>query len=320
MFEVPEFELWLEFEAWESGPEDDPTDDFCNIEVTLADGRRYALDVWTYDFVRRAPYAWSYEAGVGEPEEYLEGPDLLVARLDRGLLERAITKMLAEGGLNPHWLCPPDDDDDDDDDDDVAVERPTTVEEAVTARIVDRFGRGFVVESEAGLVGQLRVPEMSPLTANWERSGQKYAGIGQTIEVYVVEQGDHGVIFSELSALSRAARDCKRADWLRAHEEARVGTLLDVRIEHKLAWGCVCRQEGPPFLEGVLATPQTVAEHQLPPECAVGPQRWGRLLERETVSVVIAAKRWRDWRHVLYFSLYEPPTDSQGSGAPGDGP
>ena len=85
MVGVPEFELWLEFEHWQPQPDDDPTTDFFNMQVRLPDGRRYALNVWTFKFLHKARYPWPYEEGVGEPEEYLLPPDLFVERLDRSV-------------------------------------------------------------------------------------------------------------------------------------------------------------------------------------------------------------------------------------------
>jgi hypothetical protein len=108
MAEVPAFELWLEFEHWEPGPDDDPEDDFFNMTVTLADGRRYALNVWTFKFIENARYPWPYQQGIGEPEEYLLPPDLFVQRLDRELLERAVRRMLVQGEMKAEWLSPPD--------------------------------------------------------------------------------------------------------------------------------------------------------------------------------------------------------------------
>lgn len=100
------FELWLEFEHWEWKPDDDPTDDFFNMQVTLPDGRRYALNVWTFKFLQRARYPWPYDESIGKPEEYLLPPDLFVEYLDRGLLERIVGRMLASGEMKPEWLYP----------------------------------------------------------------------------------------------------------------------------------------------------------------------------------------------------------------------
>src|SRR5260370_18632382 len=103
MAEIPAFELWLEFEHWEAKPDDDPTDNFFNMQVKLLDGRRYALNVWTFKFLQKARYPWPYEKGAGEPEEYLLPPDLFVERLDRGLLERVVSRMLADTEMKPEW-------------------------------------------------------------------------------------------------------------------------------------------------------------------------------------------------------------------------
>src|SRR4051794_37743908 len=98
MAEIPAFELWLEFEQWDPRPDDDdPADDFFNMKVKLPDGRRYALNVWTFEFIHKARFPWPYEEGVGKPEEYL-----FVERLDRPLLERVVARM-----LEAEWLCPP---------------------------------------------------------------------------------------------------------------------------------------------------------------------------------------------------------------------
>jgi hypothetical protein len=100
------FDLWLEFEHIQLPPGHDPTDDFANIQVRLPDGRRYALNVWTFGFMRRARYPWPYQEGVGEPIEYLLPPDLFVERLDRPTLERVVTSMLAAGEMQDEWLSP----------------------------------------------------------------------------------------------------------------------------------------------------------------------------------------------------------------------
>jgi hypothetical protein len=106
--EAPAFDLWLEFEH--SQPWPDPTDDFANIQVRLPDGRRYALNVWTFKFLHRARFPWPYEDTTGQPAEYVVAPDLFVERLDRPTLERVVARMLASGEMKDEWLSPPDDD------------------------------------------------------------------------------------------------------------------------------------------------------------------------------------------------------------------
>ena len=97
-----EFELWLESEH--ATPRGDPTDDFANVEVRLRDGRCYALNVWTYSFVRRCRFPWPYEEGKGTPAEYVLPPDLLVERLDRETLERVFKELIETNQLRAGWL------------------------------------------------------------------------------------------------------------------------------------------------------------------------------------------------------------------------
>jgi hypothetical protein len=74
MAEVPTFDLWLEFEHTEPPPGDDPTDDFANVQVRLPDGRKYALNVWTFKFLHRARFRWPYADASGRPAEYVVAP------------------------------------------------------------------------------------------------------------------------------------------------------------------------------------------------------------------------------------------------------
>lgn len=106
MTAAPSFELWLEFEHTLPREGDDPADDFCNVDVRLPDGRRYALNVWTFAYLRRAMSTRLREADDAAPADYLLPPDLFVARLDRPTLARVIGRMLEAGEMRPEWLSP----------------------------------------------------------------------------------------------------------------------------------------------------------------------------------------------------------------------
>jgi hypothetical protein len=103
-----DFELWLEFELWQSVPEFDPADDFCNIVVTFPDNTEYALNVWTYKFLSKA-IADSELRGDGLCGKYMLPPDLFVERLDRQLLEETLSDLIARGQLKEEWLTKPND-------------------------------------------------------------------------------------------------------------------------------------------------------------------------------------------------------------------
>jgi hypothetical protein len=100
------FELWLEFEHTELPPGHEPSDDFANVQVRLPDGRRYALNVWTFGFLHRARFPWPDEVKSGTPAEYVVAPDLFVERLDRPTLERVVSELLTHGEMKSEWLCP----------------------------------------------------------------------------------------------------------------------------------------------------------------------------------------------------------------------
>lgn len=103
---VPEFSLWLEFELW---PDPwDPEANFANVNVTLSDGRFYAMNVWTYAY-----FAMAREENLASGENlgdlYLLPPDLFVARLTRHDIERTVEHLLQvhEWSLPEAWRYDP---------------------------------------------------------------------------------------------------------------------------------------------------------------------------------------------------------------------
>lgn len=117
------FDLWLEFELehWQNAPYD-PEDEFFNMKVTLASGKQYAMNAWTFKFMENSVRSIRFDDPpqseylpfdmiVRHPieREYLKPPDLLVSRLDRNLIEQMIAHMLQQWGgeLLPQWECEP---------------------------------------------------------------------------------------------------------------------------------------------------------------------------------------------------------------------
>jgi hypothetical protein len=103
-----EFDLWLETETGDplDQPANRPYENFANIGVKIQDGRRYSLNVWTFDFLPLARYPWPYEIdGSQEPASYLLPPDLFVERLDRPTVEDVIKQLLENNEMKDEWLC-----------------------------------------------------------------------------------------------------------------------------------------------------------------------------------------------------------------------
>ncbi len=89
-------ELWIEHEHFEG----ENVIDFFNMEIRLTNGRRYALNVWTFD------YAAVARSEIEAVPRFSIGPDLLVERADRESLESVVRTLIAEESLQPHWLLP----------------------------------------------------------------------------------------------------------------------------------------------------------------------------------------------------------------------
>jgi hypothetical protein len=99
---VPSFRLWLEFEHIESASADS-YDDCFNMTVELDDGCKYAMNLWTFNFLERARRTPELESEALKGK-YLVGPDLFVEKLDRGLLEQVVTDLLMTGQMKAQWL------------------------------------------------------------------------------------------------------------------------------------------------------------------------------------------------------------------------
>jgi hypothetical protein len=99
-----DFELWLEFEHWARADDDDPEDEFFNMEIRFSDGRTYALNVWTFKFLARARQ-YNRETGENLSGSYLYPPDLLIERLDRKLAVEVVKDMIGWQGLKDEWLA-----------------------------------------------------------------------------------------------------------------------------------------------------------------------------------------------------------------------
>lgn len=109
-----EFKLWLETELGDPGaPANQPQKNFCNVQVSLADGREYALSVWTFDFLPLARLPCPYEENAdAKPAEFLLPPDLFVESLTRETMQRVFADLIARDEMRAEWLNVDDDDDD----------------------------------------------------------------------------------------------------------------------------------------------------------------------------------------------------------------
>ena len=100
-------ELWIDIEE---GDQDQPANrqvqNFCNIAVEV-DGTRYALNIWTFDFLPLARREWPYDESAEQAlASYLLPPDLFVERLDRPTIEAAIADLIANQQMRDEWISP----------------------------------------------------------------------------------------------------------------------------------------------------------------------------------------------------------------------
>lgn len=92
---IPDFKLWLEFEAVDPGNWD-TENEFTNIHVDLPDGRHYGINVWTYKFLETA-IKHDQTNGDNLKGLYQTPPDLFVKELTRDCIEKTIKDLLEKG-------------------------------------------------------------------------------------------------------------------------------------------------------------------------------------------------------------------------------
>lgn len=92
-----DFDLWLEFEQIVGG-----LDDYCNVLITLDDGRRFAFNVWTFAFLAAAMREGDELAADHLRHRYLLPPDLFVERLERVLITEVIADLIRRQAIPAH--------------------------------------------------------------------------------------------------------------------------------------------------------------------------------------------------------------------------
>lgn len=72
--------------------------EFCNVTVTLPDGRYYGINVWTFQFLATA-IQQDIEEGKPLAGLYIKPPDLFVKELTRECIVTSLTNLLLIGPL-----------------------------------------------------------------------------------------------------------------------------------------------------------------------------------------------------------------------------
>ncbi|MEO0576558.1 MAG: hypothetical protein AAF004_13930 [Pseudomonadota bacterium] len=102
-------QLWLEFEEYAEGQERDAGAEYFNMTVTVA-GRRYALNVWSYGYMKRL-----FDGVDGDADELAVGysfpPDLFVQTCSRAHMEKVVRHLIDTDALDKSWLVEDDDQD-----------------------------------------------------------------------------------------------------------------------------------------------------------------------------------------------------------------
>jgi argininosuccinate synthase len=94
---MTDFEIWFEFEAVDFS-QSDMKNEAANIQVNLVDGRRYGINVWTYNFLKTTVEIDEI-SGENLNGLYQSPPDLFVQILSRECIEKTISDLLRKGNL-----------------------------------------------------------------------------------------------------------------------------------------------------------------------------------------------------------------------------
>lgn len=88
MANVMKYQLWLEFEEYESKDED-----YFNMKIILDDEREYALTVWTKGFLQSEM----------KSHQYIVAPDLVVESATRQHIESVVKTLIENEELDDSW-------------------------------------------------------------------------------------------------------------------------------------------------------------------------------------------------------------------------
>lgn len=104
MSDLP-FKLWLEFELYMSEDGYDPTTDFFNMCIIFPTGKKYALNVWTYNFFIEV-FHKEKKLDSSIQGRYNHAPDLFIEYCDRKLIEAIVSDIINKKELSDNWLVP----------------------------------------------------------------------------------------------------------------------------------------------------------------------------------------------------------------------
>lgn len=95
---MTEFSLWLEFEELDSS-DWDARNEITNAQVTLSNGKKYGLNIWSYGFLDKT-IREDTTSGSNLNGLFQIPPDLLVQTITRNCIEKSISELLKEGELS----------------------------------------------------------------------------------------------------------------------------------------------------------------------------------------------------------------------------
>lgn len=93
----PISEIWLEFEEWTKSPSEQRRN-FFNMKIRLRDGREYALNVWTLEYIQEVQDELREEQSL-----FTLGPDIIVEVADRQTLEDVADRLVEGELLREDW-------------------------------------------------------------------------------------------------------------------------------------------------------------------------------------------------------------------------
>jgi hypothetical protein len=183
-------------------------------------------------------------------------------------------------------------------------------ETPIRAVVTSRFDLGFILKHPDGLLGQLRVPEMSAATAALDRAGEPDAGLGVELDVYVIKLFQDTYLFSEYSGAERQERERQEQLAVEARSRVPIGEMLTVTVNQKGDWGCLCRDASGPLEGIVLSRVMLEKEGWSNPEMLAASHLVDQLTVGSLIEVRVARKEWSSrGRYVVYFGTTDPKLD-----------
>ncbi len=112
----------------------------------------------------------------------------------------------------------------------------------IKVKIVDSFDLGYILQSEDGSEGQLRVNEMKGEELDYHLKAKESELFGKEIFVDIIFKSENSFLVSQFTHEERQRKQELKKMEQKAKESCRIGQTYEMKITKIMEWGYICKQ------------------------------------------------------------------------------